>query len=734
MRGLVAWTVGKRLCYTGPSCHYALKWGSPTLIYDTIATYRGLTLDPFQQEAIRSVEAGQSVLISAPTGTGKTLVADYIIEKSFREGRRVVYTAPIKALSNQKFKEFKRLLGDEHVGILTGDVVIQPEAPILIMTTEIFRNLLHTDRHRLSDVAYVIFDEIHYIDDPHRGSVWEESLIFMPDEMRFLGLSATIPNVDELAEWIESVHGRPVAVIRHGERAVPLKHHLFERSLGICDRDRVMKRYKRRAQRMGTTDSGRIRANMDPTTHLDLLQEIVPEYLPILFFTFSRRRCESHAKDAAEVHNLLNDEERAQVRRVLDSYAERHPGAGARRLIEIEPLLMRGIAYHHAGMLPLVKDVVEDLFEAKLIRLLYCTETFAVGLNFPCRTVCFDAVTKWDGTAFRALSNREYFQMAGRAGRRGLDEVGYVFTVVDFNFFSPAEFPTMSEDDVEPLRSRFTLTYNTVLNLVANYSPEEIHDVLEKNFASYQTRRRMEYLEKQLLLVEAQLAAAPQKGKSRRQRRAAEDGKPSLNPAKLKRRRVSLKRQLRELGGTAAFHAEFEAKRSLLVALDYLTDDGLTSRGLFAARIYGSELLVTELFFRGVFHDWSADEVNALAVSIDYEPRKGEVRPRKTVFDMGTVLRTVNLLQKMEQLYIGYTLLEFNAHLGQAAFAWSQGATFAEVAQGTQVDEGDLVYAMRRGIDILRQVRNAAREDPSLAAKLSDCIKRMDRDEVSVLL
>lgn len=703
------------------------------MIYDTIATYRGLTLDPFQREAIRCIEAGQSVLISAPTGTGKTLVADYIIEKSFREGRRVVYTAPIKALSNQKFKEFKRLLGDEHVGILTGDVVVQPEAPILLMTTEIFRNLLHTDRERLSDVAYVIFDEIHYIDDPHRGSVWEESLIFMPPQMRFLGLSATIPNVDELASWIESVHGNPVAVIRHAERAVPLKHHLFEKALGVCDRERLMKRYKRRAHRMGVTDSGRIRASVDPTSHLDLLQEIVAEYLPILFFTFSRRRCELHAKDAAQVHDFLNDDERAQVKQVIDDYVERFPGAGARRLQEIEPLLMRGIAYHHAGMLPLVKDVVEDLFEAKLIRLLYCTETFAVGLNFPCRTVCFDAVTKWDGTAFRALSNREYFQMAGRAGRRGLDEIGYVFTVVDFNFFSPAEFPSMKENEVEPLRSRFTLTYNTVLNLVANYSPDEIHDVLEKNFASYQTRIATERLQQELQMIDAQLSTLPAQEPSRKKRAELKDaGAPSRN--KLKRRRAGIKRYLKDLGGTAAFHAEFDAKRSLLEALDYLSDDGLTSRGLFASRIYGSELLVTELFFRGVFHDWDEDELNALAVSIDYEPRKGETKPRKTVFDIGTVLRAVHLIQKMEQLYLGYTALDFNPHLGQAAMLWSQGTSFGDVAGQTQVDEGDLVYAMRRGIDILRQIRNAAREDQALAAKMSECIKRMDRDEVSILL
>lgn len=693
---------------------------------ETIATYRGFTLDTFQRQAIKKIEAEQSVLISAPTGTGKTLVADYIIEKTFRAGQRVVYTAPIKALSNQKFKEFKALLGDEHVGILTGDVVIQPEAPVLIMTTEIFRNLLHTDPERVSDVRYVIFDEIHYIDDPHRGSVWEESLIFMPPHMRFLGLSATIPNVEELATWISSVHGQPVQVIYHSERAVPLEHYLFERTLGVCTRRQLMKRYKRRAQRMGVTRSGRVRARMDGTSHLDLLKEIVPEYLPILFFTFSRRQCESHAEEAAQTKNFLTDAQRTEVEAIIEYHQQRYKGAGTRRLQDIQPLLYKGIGYHHAGMLPMVKDIVEDLFEARLIQLLYCTETFAVGLNFPCRTVCFDAITKWDGTAFRALTNREYFQMAGRAGRRGLDEQGYAFSVVDFNFFSPQEFPSMSEDEVEPLRSRFTLTYNTVLNLVANYSQQEIRDILDKNFASYQRRNMTKEVQKRLAVVEDQLRHTRRGKKKKTQHRK--------KVTRLKQRRTHLKRRLRDLGSTTEFHAEFQAKQSLLEAMDYLDNGKLTARGQFASQINGSELLITELFFRGVFHDWSLDEVNALAVSIEYEPRKGEKRPRGNVFDFGVIKRSLELITKMEYTYLGFSLEEFHTHMAPVALRWSQGETFTDVIDMTQVDEGDMVYALRRGIDTLRQVRNAAREDTGLAARLTECIARMDRDEVSVLL
>lgn len=699
--------------------------GGHVMDIDSITTYRGYTLDRFQIEAIQGIIAGESVLVSAPTGTGKTLIADYLIERTCRAGKRAVYTAPIKALSNQKFKEFKRHLGEEHVGILTGDVVIQPDAPILIMTTEIFRNLLHTDPARLEDVAYVIFDEIHYIDDPARGSVWEESLIFMPPTMRFLGLSATIPNVAELGDWVSSVQGNPVRVVYHGERAVPLEHYVYERSMGIATREQLFKRYRRRAKRLGVDSYGRIQGKTEATRHIDLVAELVPEYLPTLFFTFSRKRCEANAREAAERYDLIDDAARERIRQVIDEQLARHSFSAARRLDDIEPLLMRGIAYHHAGMLPVLKEIVEQLFEEQLIRLLYCTETFAVGLNFPCRSVCFDSVTKWDGTNFRALSNREYFQMAGRAGRRGLDEKGFVFTVVDFNFFTPNEFPSMREDEVEPLQSRFNLSYNTVIHLIDQYTPDEIRDVLDKNFASYQSRTREAELRRALARVEAEMSAlAVKKTRSRGDRRWR----------KLGRRRNELYKALKRLPGPEAFHAEFEAKRRLLTALNYLDDDRPTARGRFAAHIHGHELLVTELYFDGVFHDWSEDELNALAASIDHEPRKGEGRPRRHPFDPAPVMRAIRLIREMELLYLGFSEIDFNDSVGHAALAWSAGKPFSEVVEMANIDEGDVVYAFRRAIDILRQVRSAAREDAALAAKLSECIRRMDRDEVSILL
>lgn len=687
-----------------------------------ITHYRGYALDPFQSEAIEYVEQNYSVLVSAPTGTGKTLVADYLIETMARQGKKVVYTAPIKALSNQKFKEFKKLLGDDKVGILTGDVVVNQDAPILIMTTEIFRNLLHQDPERLSDVAYCIFDEIHYIDDPHRGSVWEESLIFMPSHMRFLGLSATIPNVDELAEWVTQVHGHPVKVVYHLDRAVPLKHYVYEGTAGITTLRKLAQRYRRYAERLRVRNNGRLKLEFPRTTHIDLIKEIHRHYLPCLFFTFSRRRCEINAAELGEQFDFLSGPEKARVLEIMEYHLERHGRTTITRLSQLRNLLTRGIGYHHAGLLPVVKDMVEDLFEQRLIKVLYCTETFAVGLNFPCRTVCFEAITKWDGETFRALTNREYFQMAGRAGRRGIDERGYAFTLTDFNYFVPEEYPSMREDEIEPLRSRFSVSYNTVLNLVRKYSDEEIRDILRNNFATFQGERERARWREALAAAQKRLEELERKGGDARARRSA------------RRRIKALERNLAKTSPAEQYALEFFAKRRLLEELDYIRDGQLTARGEFAAMINIQELLVTELFFAGWFHELDEDQINALAVSIDYEPRKSEGKYAHNAFDVKGAEAHAKRLAQLEMEIVGASSVIFNDHVAQLAYRWSRGEEFSRLLRGAYQDEGDIVYSLRRGIDLLRQVRFACGEDDLLRSKLQTCIERIDRDEVSIVL
>lgn len=735
--------------------------------------YRGYILDPFQQEALQYINQDYSVLVSAPTGVGKTLIADYLIEKVNSEDNRVIYTAPIKALSNQKYKEFKLLMGDDTVGILTGDLVVNPDAPVLIMTTEIFRNLLHDSYERVSNVRYVIFDEIHYIDDPQRGSVWEESLIFMPRSMRFLGLSATIPNVEQLAEWIGKTQNQEIKIVQNFKRTVPLRHYLFEKDLGVITTSQLKKKYKHILNRKSRSQS---------TSHLDLIAEIRGSYLPCLFFTFSRRKAEVNALELGKAYTFLSSAERTQAEALVQKVIERYPQITSGRWLGLRNLVLKGIGYHHAGMLPALKDVVEELFTHRLIKVLYCTETFAVGLNFPCKTVCFDSSTKWDGQAFRPLTNREYFQMAGRAGRRGIDTEGFVFTQIDINYFEPQELPSMKEAQIEPLKSQFSLTYNSILNLLKNYDDEQIFRILGQNFATYQAleertqikhkineikekidgycqhmdletcpvvyerllrkqkqyqsrlakehyARRQRRLKQQIAAIQKRLATIkPEDCVQEKQLLCRRDSKKYR---RLVNRYQNLIKREQLLDPQSQYYQEFQDKKALLIALGYIQGDQLTTAGEFAAHIHGHELLVTELFMNGWLHKYSISELNALMVAIGYEPRRNETKIKHKL-RFGPVYKIFYQVSKMEERFLGRAAIEFNDHIAVLAYRWSQGESFTVLIDDSMIDEGDMVFAFRRGIDLLRQVRTAAAGDEFLQSKLRECINRMDRDQVSV--
>ncbi len=758
--------------------------------------YRGFKLDPFQVEAIRHLNEGRSVLVSAPTGVGKTLVADYLIERMFHEGRRVIYTAPIKALSNQKFKEFKRLLGVGNVGIVTGDVAINSTAQILIMTTEIFRNMLHLSPEALDGVSHVIFDEIHYLSDEERGTVWEESIIFAPESMRLLGLSATIPNADELAFWIQDIKKHEVAVVRHFKRVVPLRHFVYERTRGACTLAELKEFKAKRDSEIEESDElwepegPRYAA----TTHIDLVDYLSKQRkLPCLYFVFSRRQCEEKAEELGRLVNYLTSGERSQVLTFFDDRIEGMNISSMPSVKRMRKTLERGIAYHHAGLLPVLKEIVEDLFERKIIRVLYATETFAVGINFPVRTVCFDSVRKFNGVDFRPMTAQEYFQMAGRAGRRGIDEEGYVYILTDLNYFRPEEYPSTDERTVEPLVSRFTVSYNTVVNLMATRSPEEIHRVLKQNFASYQTNAERHEIEAGLVTareLESEIvggaceklnqAGCPlyasglnariadlklQLKRTARRRRSKEkraDIRSQLDAVQaelgslqtqkcttaqkracrklLARRGVivgrmqSLYERMRRLGSEERFVHEFRRKQALLERLGYMKDGKLLPRGDIARELHTQELLVTELIFSGVFHEFTEDQIAALAVCIDYEPRRGEFPAKSVPFDVDRIREIAAQVEMVEESYVGTSTVRFFTGLAPLAYRWSQGAEFADMLRGSAYAEGDVVSAFRRSIDLLRQVRAACKADAAVVDKISDVMRRIDRDVVEVVL
>lgn len=411
------------------------------------------TLDPFQKLAVGCIERNESVLVSAHTSAGKTVVAEYAIATALRDKQRVIYTSPIKALSNQKYRELQEDFGD--VGLMTGDVTINSEASCLVMTTEILRSMLYRGSEVMREVAWVIFDEIHYMRDKERGVVWEETLILLPDTVRHVFLSATIPNAKQFARWICQIHTQPCHVVYTNYRPTPLQHYLFpsggdgiylvvdekstfrednfQKALNIFGDQpsgEVLGENKRKRPR---SSGGKKGATSGPSDLYKIVKMIMTKnYQPVIVFSFSKRECESNAMQVAKL-DFNTDDEKNLVNSVFTNAIE-SLNEEDRTLPQIEgilPLLKRGIGVHHSGLLPILKEVIEILFQEGLLKVLFATETFSIGLNMPARTVVFTSVRKFDGKDYRWVSGGEYIQMSGRAGRRGLDSRGIVILMLD---------------------------------------------------------------------------------------------------------------------------------------------------------------------------------------------------------------------------------------------------------------------------------------------------------------
>ncbi len=478
--------------------------------------YKGLQLDRFQEEAIEAINRDTSVIVTAPTGAGKTVIAEYAVEKCIKENHRVIYTAPIKALSNQKYRDFYAEYGDK-IGIVTGDVVLNPYAQVLLMTTEIFRNTIFDDIERLQDVSYVIFDEIHYINDIERGTVWEESLIFAPQHIKFVCLSATIPNIHSFAEWMQSVRDIDIEIVEELNRPVPLEHHLYFQDYGIGSPNHIpaIRNIAQREARKRKYDAS------DDETALELPSDVIEtkliphlrreNQLPCLYFCFSRKGCESNANSL--VHGsqlqLLAEEQRIQILEQFDELCVQFDIVEEKKIDEFRSLISRGIAYHHAGMLPTLKEVVERLFTSGLIQLLFTTETFAVGINMPACTVVFDSIEKYDGVGFRHLKAREYHQMAGRAGRRGIDTIGYVYAQILPAYADAKEIRGVVSDKIEPIESQFNLSYSSILNLYQKYG-DDIYDVYTMSLSNHQNYVRVARLNDQIKTNTEKLQTLPE--------------------------------------------------------------------------------------------------------------------------------------------------------------------------------------------------------------------------------
>jgi len=743
-------------------------------------TYHEFTLDSFQEEALDAIDAGKSVIVAAPTGTGKTLVADYLIEKAMNEHLRVIYTAPIKALSNQKYRDFKAQFGEEAVGIMTGDVVLNPTAPLLIMTTEVFRNQVITEDPNLEFVSHIVFDEIHWLNDEERGTVWEESIILAPAKMKILGLSATIANAQHLVDWIKSIRHEEVALIEESKRVVPLEYFYYTKDTGLVDYDQLWHYYRQKLKDRINEENP-----FGPTTHLDLIRTIQREHLPALFFVFSRKQCAIKAMELSTIASYLNSPERRIVeQKFLLLFGSETDWSSSTR--QLKRLCSKGIAYHHAGLLPAQKVVVEELFLERLIKVLYCTETFSVGINYPVKAVCFDSLNKYDGHNFRPLANHEFFQMSGRAGRRGLDEKGFSFALVDLAYMEKSPPPKFQLNRLEPLTSQFRLTYNTVLNLTATLTQDQIETYFQKSFAAYSYHLSSKHLHDELAQIQQQLEGAqhhlceavgtficplkyhpklkelvrlkktykalgPRKqtrvyGREMARKIKAWDKLLSLPPKKctseqqdncrdhskiylkLQQRHKELLTALAALPEENTFLREFEYKKNHLRQMGYLREDELLPRGTCASRIYVQELLVTELMYSDVFTQVDDDQLNAMLSSVDFEARKNDMFQRAEVFDTTPVKAIYEYIQSI----CGQDSVRYDPRVAGITYAWSQGKTFVEVQALCNLDEGDIISVFRRTIDLLRQMREAT-SDSVLRTRFKVCMEKLDRDEAAIM-
>ncbi len=632
--------------------------------------------DPFQQEAIKHIRNGHSVIVSAPTGAGKTVIAEHVINDCLAVGRRVIYTAPIKALSNQKFRDFKKGYGGK-IGILTGDVSINPHAPVLIMTTEIFRNKILTGEADLEEYSWVIFDEIHYIDNYERGTVWEESLILLPEHMKMLCLSATIPNIDEFAEWIHSTHNRPLKIVKEEKRPVPL-HFFYQCDGKIMDNINEIKKSGIKGKKKFYYYRGKKYAkhpHLKPNRLDALIKHLENEdKLPCIYFAFGRRRCE-YLADELHGFNFLNKDERKKITELYDDLCEKFDLSREKSAAILSPLVERGIAYHHAGMLPTLKEVVEQLFTSRLIKVIFTTETFALGINMPARTVVFDELRKFYGRFFANLKTRDFYQMAGRAGRRGIDEEGFVYSRVNLNYISPEELKHIIFNVPEKVRSRFNASYATLINLYEKHG-EELYDIYTRSFHHFQVKPKL--------------------------RRNAMDA--------------------------------MRSKIGILKELGYIKKGLVTGKGRFAGQIYGYELPLSRLYEEGLLEHLSETELGILSIAVVYEPRKNSrmpkiSKPARRLRDMtDDLIARIHGIEKRAGLNI--LSKDFRYHLSPCIEAWMRKEPFDKILTYTDADEGEIIRYFRMAVQILREILDTP-ASPELKNKIKNLISLISRDVVN---
>ena len=744
----------------------------------------GLQLDPFQLRAFDALDNGASVLVAAPTGSGKTVVAQYAVHRAQAEGTKVFYTTPLKALSNQKYGDFVRQYGASQVGLLTGDNSVNGEAPIVVMTTEVLRNMIYAGSSTLDGLRYVVLDEVHYLQNRYRGAVWEEVIIHLPPTVDLVCLSATVSNAEEVADWIATVRGRTTAIIEE-TRPVELTNlyavadrHTGEISVlptfvpGTGTELTPNPEATRLDARGSGRDRGRPRSRLAAPRRSDLVEWLHDhDMLPAIVFIFSRAACDDAVRQCLSAGlRLTTAEERTTLRAIADERSRPLADDDLDALGYNDWLsgFEAGISCHHAGLVPPLKEAVEEAFAAGLVRVVFATETLSLGINMPARTVAIEKLSKFTGEHHEFLTPGEYTQLTGRAGRRGIDPQG--FAVACWNRFVPFEqVAGLASRRSSALSSSFRPTYNMATNLVARYSPETAHRLLNLSFAQYHADRDVVKMERHLEHNEATLArrradatcdrgdigeyrdllqAAEQARRDGRGHRhddepsqhlAARDavahhpvaGCPQLQTHlksvvalhKLDRETRRLERRVRARSESLA--RQFDRVLGVLDALGYVDGWSLTDAGELLCRIYSeTDLLVAHALSNGLLQDFTPGELAAFMSCFTYEHRGP---------DHQAVPPPVWPTSRVSQRYRDLNRLwrELHAHeadaglpetrapdpgLADSMHAWATGDSLADILDDDDdLTGGDFVRCVKQVVDLLRQLADAA-PDPETRA------------------
>ncbi|MTA16632.1 MAG: DEAD/DEAH box helicase [Actinobacteria bacterium] len=757
--------------------------------------------DPFQIAACHAVEDGKGVLVAAPTGAGKTVVGEFAAYAALKAGKKCFYTTPIKALSNQKYAEFAEKFGEDRVGLLTGDTSINSEAEILVMTTEVLRNMLYAGSNTLTNLGAVVMDEVHYLADKFRGAVWEEVLIHLMESVQVISLSATVSNAEEFGEWLGEIRGDTEVIVSE-IRPIPLFQHvlignrlldLFEQPGRVNPEILQREREAIRRSSMGRNPRSRFDEPSDRLSRAEIIEKLQREnLLPAITFIFSRIGCDSAVKQCLQAGlRLTSPQEREEIRATALEYTQNIAEEDLEVLGFTAWLtaLERGIAAHHAGLLPSFKGAVEDLFQRGLVKAVFATETLALGINMPARTVVLEKLVKFNGEAHVPITPGEYTQLTGRAGRRGIDIEGNA--VIQWSpTVDSASAAGLASTRTYPLRSSFSPSYNMSINLIAQFGRERARRSLESSFAQFQADRAVVGLTRQIrkneTLIEELMKDATchlgdfaeyarfrrsikevevllgrrdqRKTFDNRQRghlegelsdlRKAMKSHPSHGCAdreehsRLAERAGRLTRENEGLTSrvenrTHVIAKTFDQICHVLDHLDYIHGEKPTAQGKILTKIYAeSDLLLTESIRRGLLSDLNGAELLAVVSCMIFETRSSEnIAPKmpsaKVTSTITEVLSLWAELEKIEADFGVQTQREPDAGFAFISYRWATGNSLANVLKGSDMSVGDFVRSTKQLIDLLNQIAGASE---NLRPTCKDAIKKIDRGVVAYLM